>query len=530
FRGPATISGAWRLERWSPGTLVGKTTWTASVPAGARFRGAWEGERRLTRPTLPSDGGYYRFADYATKSDADAAWNVGSESMIAFKDDLRSSWRNLNDIEIVAHHLWVTSRLPIRSLDDAARSVRFDRRSVGKLMDDYTGGKAPYRVENVAEALSPGRFYIDRPTGLVHVLGEKPRTVFAPHLATLVKVSRAKDVRFEGIDFAHTDWNLPAGYAGDGQASISVPGALILDGTEGARVSRCRFAHLGGWALEVIGTARANRIERCRMEDLGGGGVKIGPGTDSTTLEDSTIVGGGRTFASAEGVWIGDSGHNVVAYNCIRDLFYTGVSVGWSWGYGPSNAVANRIEGNDISEIGQAELSDMGGIYTLGVSPGTIVRGNRIRDVRSRGYGGWGIYLDEGSTGILVENNIVMETTTGGFHQHYGKDNVVRNNLFAFGQRDGQVIRTRLEDHRSFRFERNVVVWKGTPLLAGDWKKGNAEFERNLFWRTDEPVFLPSVVGATNVSADPGLRPNGSLGRAADRIGFQPLPKRFGPR
>lgn len=530
FRGPAVISGAWRLDKWTRGSLAGHETWVASVPPGVRFRAAWEGERRLLRPTLPAGDGFFHFADYPAQAQKDAQWNVGCDSMIAAKGDLHASWHNLQDVEIVAHHLWVTSRLPIQSVNEDTGLVKFDRPSVFKLSDDSTGGPAAYRVENVAEALGPGEFYLDRQTGLVHVSGKRPSPVWAPHLATLVKVSGAKGVRFEGLTLAYTDWDLPAGYSGDGQASISVPGALILDGTSGSSVEHCRFAHLGGWALELAGSANGNLVERCRMEDFGGGGVKIGHGTRSTTLEDSTIEGGGRTFASAEGVWIGNSGHNVIAFNRIRDFYYTAVSVGWTWGYGASDAVENRIEGNDISEIGQGELSDLGGIYTLGVSPGTVLKGNRITDVRSRSYGGWGIYLDEGSSGIVVEDNLVMNTATGGFHQHYGKDNIVRNNLFAFAQRAGQVIRTRVENHRSFSFEGNVVVWKGTPLFGGDWSTANVDFNRNLFWRTDGAVTLPPFVGPTNVVANPHLGPRGEFGPEVHQIGFQPLPTEFGPR
>jgi hypothetical protein len=126
----------------------------------------------------------------------------------------------------------------------------------------------------------------------------------------------------------------------------------------------------------------------------------------------------------------------------------------------------------------------MGGIYTLGHQPGAVIRFNRFHDIAGRSYGGWGIYFDEGSRDIVAEKNVVYRTTHGSFHQHYGRDNVVRNNVLAFG-RDQQVLRTRPEDHRSFTFERNIVYWGKGEAVMGGWSNFNAAFDRNVWWRTD---------------------------------------------
>jgi hypothetical protein len=129
-------------------------------------------------------------------------------------------------------------------------------------------------------------------------------------------------------------------------------------------------------------------------------------------------------------------------------------------------------------------LSDMGGIYTLGLHAGTQVRSNLWHDCAGLRYGGWGIYFDEGTTGLHCEDNIVYRTTHGGFHQHYGRDNVVRNNIFAFGQH-WQIQRSRAEAHRSFIFERNIVYWDRGRLLDGNFSGSttNYLFDSNLYWR-----------------------------------------------
>jgi len=110
-----------------------------------------------------------------------------------------------------------------------------------------------------------------------------------------------------------------------------------------------------------------------------------------------------------------------------------------------------------------------------------LLKDDLFHDIAGIKYGGWGIYLDEGGSNILVENNIVHHTTHGGFHQHYGKDNIFRNNVIAFG-RDAQIQRTRPEAHQSFAFEHNIVYWDRGELTVGGWDSRNVVFDHNVYW------------------------------------------------
>jgi hypothetical protein len=156
---------------------------------------------------------------------------------------------------------------------------------------------------------------------------------------------------------------------------------------------------------------------------------------------------------------------------------------GWTWGYGPSQCHDNTIAYNNIHLLGQQVLSDLGGIYTLGISPGTTIHHNRFYDIDYFYYGGWGIYFDEGSTGIIAENNLIYNTHGGCFHQHYGENNTFRNNILAF-DKSQQIARTRPEDHLSFTFEHNLVYYREGSLLGGNWTwaGGNYAFDANCYW------------------------------------------------
>jgi hypothetical protein len=130
----------------------------------------------------------------------------------------------------------------------------------------------------------------------------------------------------------------------------------------------------------------------------------------------------------------------------------------------------------------------MGGIYTLGKSEGSVVRDNVFHHIYAFSYGGWGLYTDEGSTGILFEDNLVYATKTGSFHQHYGRENIVRNNILVDSlQHQLQV--TRVEEHLSFTFENNIVYWtNNSPALAGPWEKNRNTTRNNVYWSAGRDV------------------------------------------
>jgi parallel beta-helix repeat protein len=130
-----------------------------------------------------------------------------------------------------------------------------------------------------------------------------------------------------------------------------------------------------------------------------------------------------------------------------------------------------------------------------------------IHDVWSFTYGGWGIYPDEGSTGEVIENNVVYRTKSAGFHQHYGSENVVRNNIFAFGS-EFHLMRTRAEPHLSFTFEGNIVYFDSGALLGGNWSGDGVRMDKNVYWDVRGSLASRRELGRgeSSVIADPRFR------------------------
>ena len=103
--------------------------------------------------------------------------------------------------------------------------------------------------------------------------------------------------------------------------------------------------HVGGYGLELARGCQHNKISRCTIDDLGAGGIKIGETamrgafpdqTFGNEISDCRITDGGCFYPSGVGAWFGQTYDNVLSHNEISNFYYTGISIGWTWGYGKS--------------------------------------------------------------------------------------------------------------------------------------------------------------------------------------------------
>lgn len=483
----AVISGGKKLSGWKKfkGNIffaaLDESLFKTDTPAEL-FVG---GERRQ-RSRLPKTG-FYRVKGLP---DGATPYNKPSKRFEYNAGDINPNWKNLQDVDLIVYHFWTDTHLTIDSVYQKERIVSFKYPSGKAFSDDFTTSGARYIVENVWEGLQdPGEWYLDKKAKRIYYIplpGEDMNTLEAtlPFASALIDIEGdalsgrpVTQLWFNNLSFRYANMQLPAGKVNNAQGSLEVPAAIRLKAASGCRFTQCNISNISGYAVDIGEGSSYNAFRFNSISHLAGGGFKINGGafsdhpllrTHNNTISDNEITDYGIKYASAVGILSRHSFNNQYAHNTIHDGYYTGISVGWEWGYGASISQNNIVAFNHIYNIGKGLLSDMGAVYTLGVSPGTKIQNNLIHDVDAYSYGGWGIYNDEGSSGILIEDNIVYNTKFAAYNIHYAKELVVRNNIFAFGKLQ-QLNRTRAEAHQSVFFENNIIYWKNGQLLDGNW-------------------------------------------------------------
>ena len=449
------LSGSKAVTGFSEETVNGVRVFTKTFLGSekADFKSLFNGKEALRVPRYP-ESGYF----IVKKTDPDGAlwtketspWDltVGDRSFFADVNDLKTDFTNYRDVQVRILHFWKDELMYLTEFDRSTGKIGLSRPASMRIQDIDR-----YYFENVFEALDePGEWYLNKETKKLYYVpeeGEQAATcvLYASDQELLVDIDGVDGLAFEGIRFAETDWNMPdpknlltdsewyQKYDVDtSQAAYTVLGAVSAKYVDGLVFKNCEFRDLGADALKLTYGVRNATIDSCLFRNIAATAVFAGATNckpedkdcvKNITVRNCDISGYGRKFYSAIGIHLTFCDGAVLEQNEISDGYYTGVSVGWVWGYDYHLTNNIKIRDNLIYNIGQGWLSDMGGIYMLGIQPGTEITGNVIHNVAADpsegGYGGWGIYLDEGSSRMLVENNLVFNCGSNGLNIHYGE-------------------------------------------------------------------------------------------------------------
>ncbi|MCU0314993.1 MAG: right-handed parallel beta-helix repeat-containing protein [Fimbriimonadaceae bacterium] len=526
--GNTQISGGKRITEWEEIRLGTLTAWRTILPSSLReIDSLFIDGSRIGRVRTPREG-FFKFPiQDPFRKHSGKEWTLNGNE---FSSQSAALFSKINVLRY-----WVDLHLPVKSLSDDLKTVCFWPEDFPSLSDENAEG-ARFFIENDLGRLEhPFDWYMNPKTGeLIFVppagKGFQDIEIIAPSLPLLLSIQgdqtatgeKAEGVLIENISFSHCHWALPKTNWGAGQAQFFFPGAIQLKGAKHCRLQNCLVSVVCGAGIEVLRGSTENEIIGCEVSFCGSSAIKInhdGPlapwgsvGPDAfvdldrvemgwefpdpmvekesvlqscTVISDCEIHDVGLIYPSAPAIWVGDSWGNKIVHNSIHHTFYTAISIGWTWGYRHTHCGKNLVAHNKISEIGQGALSDMGAIYLLGDQPGTIVRSNVVQRVTAFGYGGVGIYPDEGTSGVVIEFNHVTDCGSDAFAMHYGRDVLVRNNSFE-GTTKTVVYPSRPEPFRTVTFRQNTFAGKESLFRASP---GTAWFSGNHYSFPQEPLF-----------------------------------------
>lgn len=482
------------------------------------------------RARFPKDGALEHSGSFGVPwmSSTGGGWKrpptIEELTTLKYKPGQLSPELEVRNAEVTVFHMWDESCVGV-SANDPERGFLKLAPPCGHPPGAF--GVKKYAVWNTREGMAfPGQWYHDRVQNrLVYwPLADEDMNraeVIAPTVATILRIQgrsekKAREITVRGLAFSVTTVPLVAG----GFAAARFDGAISLEHVEDCSLIDLAIARVAGQGINTKNGCAGVRVENCEVTECGAGGIYVGG--RNALIRNNHVHRVGISYPSAIGIYRGGR-NNVVAHNEVHDCPYSAIN------YGGEN---NRIESNLLYDCMKV-LHDGGAIYIF-AGRGCVLRGNVARDfVDTGGYGASAYYLDERSTGCVVENNLALRVSWPS-HNHMATNNIIRNNVFIV-RGDAKLTFPRSSE---FTFEKNVLWAAGKIRFEGVNAVDN--WSKNLFFsgsgrieqvRLDNYARVDTAEGAPGdtVAADPMFtdweRGEYSFlpGSPAHRLGIAPI-------
>ena len=495
------LSGGWTVDDWKldPDGLLRASV--AGYPGNLmQVRELFVNGKRATRARYPND-------DFLR---VEASGPDRRTGFTFYPDDI-AQIEDFGSAELVFFHDWSTSRVGIKEIDTANRYITLAD-PIGPVsphfaIDNFEKHPRYYLEHSRSFLTQPGEWYLDtiqKEVTYMPLPGENLENIHAavPLSSQLIRVLGTSEQPFKGLHIQglimeHCLWAIPAnGYAG-GQATYherryGEGGALresMVAAVEFQYAQDCSFEgntlrKLGGSGLLLGVMSSGNRIAFNRIHDVSGNGIMIGEDQSRDVLgkpwwqsapeqvtRDTQVVGNvveycGVQYFGAVGIWVGLAQGTQIDGNTIRELPYTGISLGWMWSEVPTPAARNQIRNNHIHHVMQV-LSDGGGIYTLGSQPESLIHGNLIHDVplnlgRAESNG---MFLDQGTMGFIVKENVIYNIDRSPLRFHLASTNQVEKNRLFLSTDQMPPIRFNNTPEEKIHLSANEVIVQSIPKI-----------------------------------------------------------------
>ncbi|EPR10369.1 carbohydrate-binding protein [Ruminiclostridium papyrosolvens] len=471
------LNGATKVTGW---TQYNGNIYKATLNRNTKLRYLFVNDKRaqMTKKTVKAQGGYGTYT--VTKGQASWAWTSGSNSdgVKYNASDVPEITSNKDDLEIVNGSTWNENIVCTRDVITSGTSrILLLQQPYGAIAQLPGWGAAftttsTHTIYNAFEFLnSPGQFYFDKTTKTLYYYprsGENMTTadVEAPVLERLIDISgksntnRVKNITFQGITFANTDWNLIkvgdsygrttcqsadgfiAYYNGnwhDTKYTLldTYPGMINVSSSDSINFTGNVVKHSAADGITMVNDVINSNLIGNYIYDITSSGITVGhpqhvylgdggehqkyaPGVEgictnvvinNNMLWDCSTAPG---FGGCAGVTAFFVNKLKVTYNTVHTTGYNGITLGWGWcNFLDSNTCKDNVINNNRVYNALNRLHDSGAIYTIGQMPYTTINENYVKGIPDNSTGPtYGLHNDEGSA-YITENDNVLDISPG---------------------------------------------------------------------------------------------------------------------